>query len=123
MADFPATSSDTAIAALLVPGTTYYLSQHTADPGTTGANEVTGGSYARQPITFGTASAGSEASTDAQSFTSMPSVTGDLWSGLWSAVTGGTFLWGDPNSTVTGPVAAGATVDYAIGAIVAGPIS
>lgn len=35
-----------------------HVSAHTADPGDTGANEVSGGSYARQSITFGAAAAG-----------------------------------------------------------------
>ena len=30
-----------------------YISLHTADPGETGASEVTGGSYARQQAAFG----------------------------------------------------------------------
>lgn len=117
MADFPAASADTALDAVLVPATTYYLSLHTADPGTTGTNEVTGGSYARQAITFGSASGGSKASTDAQSFSGMPAEAGNLWVGIWSASTGGTFIWGDATAAVTGPVASGATVDFAIGAV------
>lgn len=119
MSDFPAGSADAAGEAVLSHTTTYYLSLHTADPGTTGANEVTGGSYARQAITVAAWSGGSTSSTDAQSFTGMPSVSGDLWIGVWSASTAGTFVWGDPNSAVTGPVAAGATVSFAIGAVTA----
>lgn len=34
------------------------VSLHTADPGTTGANEVSGGTYARKSITFSAAAAG-----------------------------------------------------------------
>ncbi len=117
MSDLPATSADTALDAVLVPATTYYLSLHTADPSTTGASEVTGGSYARQPITFAAASAGAKASTDAQTFSGMPAEAGNLWAGIWSAATAGTFIWGAPTAAVTGPVAAGASVDFAVGAV------
>lgn len=123
MADFPATSSNTAIAALLPSASTFYLSLHTADPGTTGASEVTGGSYARQAIQFNAPSNGTATSSTAQSFTAMPAESGNLWIGIWSAASGGTFLWGASAAAVTGPVAAGATVNFAIGAVTAGPIS
>lgn len=35
-------------------GSVTHASLHTADPGRTGANEVTGGAYAREPVTYGT---------------------------------------------------------------------
>ena len=38
MARFPTATLDAAIAGALAPGTTYYLSLHSADPLTTGAN-------------------------------------------------------------------------------------
>jgi hypothetical protein len=120
MSDLPAASIDSMLDALLVPGTTYYLSLHTADPGTTGANEVTGGSYARQPITYGAAASGSKASSGShasQAFPGMPSESGNLWTGVWTAATSGTFLWGDPTAGVTGPVAAGATVNFGSGQV------
>jgi hypothetical protein len=46
-------------ASVLTPlTTTAYVSLHIADPGTTGANEVSGGAYARQgPIAFANAGA------------------------------------------------------------------
>lgn len=43
--------------------TTIYISLHTASPGTTGANEVTGGAYARVAVTFGAPSLGSMTNT------------------------------------------------------------
>ena len=62
-----------------VPSTTYYLALFTTDPSTTGASgEVTGGSYARQAIDFGSASSGSQASTNAQNFTGMPAESGGV---------------------------------------------
>jgi hypothetical protein len=119
MARLPTAQENTAIAALFVPTTTYYLALFTADPTTSGASgEVSGGSYARQVIQFGSASSGSEASTDAQNFTSMPSVTVP-YAGIFSASSGGTYLGGmQLGSSLTVP--SGATVAAAIGAITAG---
>ena len=62
------------------------LSLHTAFPGQTGANEVTGGSYARQTVTFGAASAGTR-SMSAAANVPVPAVT-VAWVGVWNA--GGT---------------------------------
>lgn len=55
--------------------TTRKMSLHTADPGSTGANEVTGGSYARQNAGYAAASGGACALSGSVSFTSMPAVT------------------------------------------------
>lgn len=62
------------------------LSLHTAFPGATGANEVTGGSYARQAVTFGAAAAGVR-TLSAASNVPVPA-TSVGWAGLWA--TGGT---------------------------------
>ena len=71
-----------------------YVSLHTADPGETGATEVTGGAYARQgPTTFSAAASGASANTAQIDFTSMPAVT-VTHVGLWDALTGTNFLWG-----------------------------
>lgn len=66
-----------------------YLSIHTADPGTSGASEAAGGSYARQPLTWNAASAGSKT---AQQATFTPNGATYGWGGYWSAVSAGTFL-------------------------------
>ena len=111
----PAAQANLGIAAMFVPSNTYYGSLHTASPGLTGANEVTGGSYGRQAVVFGSASSGVEATTDAQNWTGMPAVTVSYF-GFWSAVTSGTYLGGGAlGSSLTVP--AGATVAAAIGAI------
>jgi len=75
---------------------TPYCSLHQSDPGTTGASEVTGGSYARQAITFSAAAASAMTTSAALTFTSMPDTTGDDIShvGIWTAVSAGTFLIG-----------------------------
>lgn len=69
-----------------------FVSLHTADPGTTGTNEVTGGSpaYARKAITWNAASAGALDSSNAPVF-DVPAGTTITHVGLWSASSGGTF--------------------------------
>ena len=71
-------------------GATITLSLHTGDPGETGtANEVSGGSYSRQTITFSTAaSGGSISAAAAVEFAGMPAVTGASYVthvGLWAS--------------------------------------
>lgn len=70
-----------------------YASLHTADPGTTGVNEVTGGSpaYARKSITWNAAS-GSKTASNAPVF-DVPAGTVAFY-GLWSASSGGTYYGG-----------------------------
>jgi hypothetical protein len=73
-----------------------YLSLHTADPGTTGASEATGGSpaYARKSTTV-TATSGTGTST--QVTFDVPAGTYTHF-GTWSAATAGTFYGGNPLS-------------------------
>ena len=66
-----------------------YISAHTADPGTGGANEVAGGTYARQQTTWAAASGGSR--TGSQVSIPIPASTTVTHWGLWSAATAGTF--------------------------------
>ncbi len=71
-----------------------HVSLHTADPGDTGANEVSGGSpaYARKAIAFNAAASGTmDDSTNGITF-DVPAGTTVTHVGYWSAVTGGTFL-------------------------------
>ena len=75
-----------------VAGAGTYISAHTADPGTTGTSEVTGGSYARQQTTWGAASAGSRVGS--QVSIPIPASTTVAYWGIWSAVSAGTFLGG-----------------------------
>lgn len=72
-----------------------YASLHTADPGTTGASEVTGGSpaYARKAITWAAAAAGSKTLTGTATF-DVPGGTTITHGGTWSAVSAGTFRGG-----------------------------
>ncbi len=92
-----------------------YASLHTTSPSTTGANEVSGGSYARQTFQSGAPASGVKTSTDAQNWTNMPSATVGYF-GFWTASTSGTWLGGGIlGSSLTVP--SGATVAAAIGAI------
>lgn len=67
-----------------------YVSLHTGDPGATGLLEVTGGSYARQSITWNAAAAGNLDSSNQPVF-NVPASTTVTHVGLWSAITLGTF--------------------------------
>lgn len=69
-------------------GSTVYVSLHTADPGTTGTSEVTGGSYAR---VLGTWTSGTTGTLSMATLTfNVPAGT-FTHAGLWSASTSGTF--------------------------------
>jgi hypothetical protein len=67
-----------------------YGSLHTADPGTTGTSEVTGGSpaYARKAINWGAASNGVVTGTCTFD---VPAGTTVTFAGVWSAASAGTF--------------------------------
>jgi hypothetical protein len=67
-----------------------YVSLHTGDPGNTGANEVTGGSYIRQLETFGAAASGALSNVTDITFENMPSCT-VTYVGFWDADTAGVF--------------------------------
>ncbi len=73
-----------------------HLSLHSGDPGTTGANEITGGSpaYARKAATWGTAASGSRTLSSAVQFDVAASTQVSHF-GTWTALTGGNFLGGD----------------------------
>ena len=72
-----------------------HISLHTGDPGTTGADEVTGGSYARQSVTWAAASGGVK-SNSAQLVFQVPSGTTITHVGGWDASTSGNFRGGGP---------------------------
>lgn len=76
------------------PSASLYLSLHTGVPGTTGANEVSGGNYSRQSIAFvDTATAGWVDSDGFSGFQCSGASWGHLayW-GIWDASTSGNFL-------------------------------
>lgn len=87
---FQAGGLNAAVNGIAAAGT--YISAHTADPSTGGTSEVTGGTYARQQTTWGTASAGSRVGS--QVTIPIPAGTSVTYWGVWSAATAGTFLGG-----------------------------
>jgi hypothetical protein len=92
MARASANAEDLALTAIGT-GVSSYISLHSADPGTTGASEISGGSYARVSVTWGSASAGSMANTNTLTI-NVPSSTTVAYFGLWSASSSGTYQCG-----------------------------
>jgi hypothetical protein len=117
MPDISFTYGNSALAAPVVPATTYYLSLHSADPGISGANELTDPDYSRQSITFGDPFGNTQTSTNGQSFSLSLAIAGNLWFGVWTAVSSGSYLIGDPNAAVTGPIPTTATVTFNTSAV------
>lgn len=76
-----------------ITGAGNWTSLHTADPGTTGASEATGGSYARQQSTFPAASGGVSTGSEV-TFGGLPAAAYGFF-GEWSAVSAGTFRHGN----------------------------
>lgn len=72
-----------------------YVSLHTADPGETGANEVTDSGYARQTIDFNAATTSGATNNGQVTFPAIAdgTVTATHF-GLWTALTTGTFIFG-----------------------------
>lgn len=70
-----------------------FVSLHTADPGTTGASEVSGGSYARVAVSWNSASGGSVTNSGALSI-NLPASTTAAYFGIWSASSAGTYYIG-----------------------------
>jgi hypothetical protein len=89
-------------------GVALYASLHTADPGTTGTSEITGGA----PVP----TAGQVSNSAAMTFNVPPS-TSIGWIGYWSAVTAGTYEGGYALSAVEAFTGQG-TYTIAIDAIV-----
>lgn len=69
-----------------------FVSGHTADPGSTGANEISGGSpaYIRKAITWNPASGGTKTASNSPVL-DIPAGTTITHLGFWSAVTLGVF--------------------------------
>lgn len=83
------------------PSANVYVSLHTGDPGETGANEATGGSYARQQADFSAAASGTLSNSANIDFTLMPAATIVAW-GIWDAVSAGNCFWTGWFSTLSG---------------------
>jgi hypothetical protein len=108
-------------AAVLTPlTTTAYVSLHTADPGNTGASEISGGGYVRQgPIAF--TSAGNNPTVASNSaILTYPAATASWGTisffGIWTAASGGTFQ-GSGAVTTPKAVNSGDTARFAANAL------
>lgn len=100
----------------LVKAGTPYLALYTTNPtaGDSGT-ELTGGSYARQAITFGAITAGAIKNTATITFTGLNAATITHW-GIKSAATGGTLrIYGTLSSTAV--VVTGDQVQFPISSI------
>lgn len=85
--------------------TNFYVSLHSADPGLTGASELTGGGYARVAVSPATGSWSAPATNGANreitnaGAVTFPTATGDWLTathfGVWDASTAGNFVRGD----------------------------
>lgn len=77
-----------------------FASLHSADPGATGLNELTGGSpaYARKAISWNAASGGVANASNQPVFDVPPGST-VAFIGYWSLVSGGTFRGSSPASS------------------------
>jgi hypothetical protein len=87
-----------------------FVSLHTATPGTTGASEVTGGTYARVAVTWTASTGGSAASNSGALSINLPASTTATHFGIWS--TGGTsggqyYIGGALSPSVTTSTSAG----------------
>jgi hypothetical protein len=87
---FSNTAIDDAITGITAAAT--WISLHTASPATTGANEVSGGAYARVQTTWGAAAA--SASLGTQVTINVPASTTITHFGIWSAASAGTYHGG-----------------------------
>ena len=95
---------------------TPHLALYTSAPNAGGGGtEVSGGSYARLPITFGAISSGSMSNTAAVVFAGLPNATITHY-GVLNASTGGTLkVYGALNSSVS--VITGDQVQFPVGSI------
>lgn len=93
--------------------TAVYLALFNGNPAS-GGTEATGGSYARQAITFSAASAGTATSNVACNFTNMPATTVN-YVGIYDASTAGNLLYAQSVTSKTTNV--GDTVQFASGAV------
>lgn len=101
------------VTAFAVPSGLWVALYTTATDDGTGGTEVTGGSYARQPVSFSAASGGATSNTAALNFANMPGVT-VTHIGVMDAVSAGNRLYHGPFASPQ-VVPAGSTFSIAIG--------
>lgn len=91
MAGFSVDAENAAVTGIKNAAT--YISLHSADPGTTGTSEITGGAYTREAVVWGTVS-NSSVTSNAPATLDVPAGTTITYWGLWSALNAGTFYYG-----------------------------
>lgn len=96
---FPNASKEAAAAAVTARGA--WISAHTDDPDTTGANEASGGGYARVQTTWTAGSSDGIINGSPVSLT-LPAGPGYECAGVWTAATGGSFV--GPLAFAEGPI-------------------
>lgn len=93
-----------------------FISLHTASPSTTGANEASGGSYARVAVTWNAASGGAVTNSGTVTINA-PASTTFTHVGVWSASSAGTYYIGAAlGSSITTGATAG-TITFAAAAL------
>src|SRR6185312_8797458 len=118
MARASATAENKALAGIFaasaptVSATSHWVSLHTADPGTTGASETSGGGYARIQFSVGTPSGGSCSNTGTMTFTTA-GTTAITHIGTYDAATAGNYEVGAALASSVTAV----TITFAAGAI------
>lgn len=99
---------------------TVFISYHTADPGLTGANEVSGNGYARKAVLgadWGTVAAKTVDNINAITFATATGSQGTVTHvGIWDSATTGNFLGGAALSTPV-VIANGDTPQFGVGAL------
>lgn len=115
MSAFPSTAQANAMLDL-IKNDTPKLAIFSTNPGPTGTGtEATGGSYARQAVTLGSASGGASTNTNALTF-SLPAGTFGYWAIYDATTVGNINAYGALSSPITVPTGGG-TATVAIGDI------
>ena len=113
MAAHPTTALQESTLDLIKSGTPH-LALFTSSPNANGGGTEVGGSYTRQPITYGAISGGVMSNTAAMTFTNLPNATITHYA-VMSAATGGTMhCYGALNNPV--PAVTGDQLQFPIGA-------
>ena len=100
MPAFPTTTLQNSTLNLIKSGTPH-LALFTASPNAGGGGTEVGGSYTRQPITYGAISSGTMSNTATMTFTNLPTATITHYA-VMSAATGGTMhCYGALNTPVS----------------------
>jgi hypothetical protein len=95
---------------------TVYAALYTSDPGEANSGtELTGGSYAREAVTFGAASNGAVTNTGAVTFADLPAATVTHIGILDASTSGNLLYYGSVASTLT--VVSGSTIEFSASSI------